>query len=398
MKRICVFTLFDNKTGRPKSAGVKFNNKTIIKHLYCHPDKKSILSIENSIKEIRRLIVDASNLRIPLVISDFKSHLKQFDLPLYSSEYNIYDMHLDAVDIGDNGIQPVLDAMCSVELLPYQKIFANAAVVYEYFERNGVLSGYFPMFPKWLQTTFSGRSKTTGFNIQGATDDNIRGIGMAPSDVFIHFDWISADIRVASIMSGDKKLSSAFENSDPYTVTMNELNKDTTNTIITREEAKKYLLKSVNSMDIEGEALVQIYPDLGRWIRRSKMVIDDPAGYMSTLLGRRFRRKSSKNDLAVINGAMQGSVAHAMQLTIRRIWEQLGDRLIAEIHDSLIVSCPGDPRSIREMINKIVSIMLYPFDGVLENNPSFPLKVSVGSMWKKWVLLETHRASGVERA
>jgi hypothetical protein len=87
-----------------------------------------------------------------------------------------------------------------------------------------------------------------------------------------------------------------------------------------------------------------------------------------------------------------------MQAVIRKIWELIDDRLIAEIHDSLVICSRKDPKSIRNAIDVVAPIMLYPFKDVLDDNPSFPLRVSIGKTWKKWVPYLTYRESGVEDA
>ena len=88
---------------------------------------------------------------------------------------------------------------------------------------------------------------------------------------------------------------------------------------------------------------------------------------------------------------MQGSVAHAMHLVLKRIWDRLPNRLIAEIHDCLVVSAAPDSTEIKAVIDIIAPIMLHPFEGVLNSNPAFPFNISIGKKWKKWKLHETHR-------
>ena len=142
-------------------------------------------------------------------------------------------------------------------------------------------------------------------------------------------------------------------------------------------------------MDFHSEALSDIYPGLGEWIMKCKSRLDGPSTSLQTILGRRFRLAHAKNQLAVLNGVMQGSVAHAMQRVVRKIWDEIGTRLITEIHDSLVVSSPRN--KIGDTVDMVADVMLHPFDGLLEDNPSFPVKVSVGKKWKKWKLLKVYR-------
>jgi hypothetical protein len=61
----------------------------------------------------------------------------------------------------------------------------------------------------------------------------------------------------------------------------------------------------------------------------------------------------------------------------------------------LVVSAAPDGAEIKAVIDIIAPIMLYPFEGVLDSNPSFPLEVSIGKKWKKWKLHKIYRESEV---
>ena len=109
------------------------------------------------------------------------------------------------------------------------------------------------------------------------------------------------------------------------------------------------------------------------------------------MLQRKFKLSRSKNELAVLNGVMQGSVAHAMQLTIRRVWEKLPTKLVGEIHDCLVMSSSLDQKEIKSIVEIVASIMRQPFEGIIKENPVFPLNVSVGKIWKKLKTFRTYR-------
>jgi len=405
MRSLYVYSLFDNVSGRPCCTGIRAGGRTIIRDLYRPGSGKTIKTINDAKKEIKDIILKVNSANKQIITSDFKSHIHHFDLPLFNKAYNVYDMHLP--DIKYSGMQSkdvmvvrkVLDKLEKSKPKEYNKIMANAAVVYQNMENNGVLLDYELVHPKWSQKTFSGRSKTTGFNIQGTTDKH--GISFPGSEnyVFIHFDWICADIRVASVLSGDSQLWHAFDQSDPYSHMQDVLTKKSTGTgTITRDECKLHLLKSINSMDTSSIALDEVYPQLGKWIKKCKRSMQNGDGNLNSLLHRKFRVKYAKNNLAVLNGAMQGSVAHAMQITIRKIWELVGDRLVAEIHDSLVICSRRDPKSIKSTIDAVAPAMLYPFKDILDDNPSFPFRVSIGKTWKKWVPYLTYRESGAKNA
>ncbi len=401
MNDLYIYTLFESG-GRPKSTGILIGNNVHIYDFYRPGAQRPIGIINKQIEIIRELIKAAYRKGVRIVTSDFKSHLTAFDLPLEIHPYNVYDLHLptlpsmDSQTKSEDVLRKILEKMKNARIYEYQKIFANAAVVYQDLENRGLTNNYERVYPAWSQKTFSGRSKTSGFNIQGFTDHHlVLPPGASDKDIIIHFDWICADIRVASLLSGDKKLQLSFDTSAPYTHMMNEINLSSLQKI-TREECKILLLKSINSMDFTSVALTHTYQELGDWILRCKKAMQEKGGYLETILKRRFRVAHAKNDLAVLNGAMQGSVAHGMQNVIRYVWERLGNRIITEIHDSLIVSAPADSAEIRSIINIIAPRMLYPFDGVLPANPHFPFKVSIGNKWRKWKLHAIYRKSGIE--
>jgi hypothetical protein len=400
MSDLYVYTLFDRKTERPRCTGIRDGDTIKIFDVYRPGGGKTIKKIDKIKKLVKQIILKADLEGRRIITSDFKSHLFSYDLPRHHREYNVYDVHLPEIKPAKSQardfevIQQVLDRMPVATPMEYQKILANAAVVYQDLEDAGLLINHSPHYPKWSQRTFSGRSKTTGFNIQGFAEDyHVVPQGGQECDVMIHFDWVCADIRVAAIMSKDQLLNKAFSHSDPYVVMMNELNSGSEEKI-TRDESKRYLLKSVNSMDFTSTALAEIYPRLGRWIRRCKETIEEGKP-LQTILDRKFKLARSKNQLAVLNGVMQGSVAHAMQLVLRRVWDKLPNRIITETHDCLVVSAAPDNTEIKAVIDIIAPIMLRPFAGVLDENPAFPFEVSIGKKWKKWKLHKIYRESEV---
>lgn len=399
MKDLFVYTLFNNN-GKPRYTGIKAGNTINIYELY-RPGARKLISVINQHKElIRDLILEVNNLDGRIITTDFKGHLAAFDLPIDFRKYNVFDLHLPDLSPSNNDendqetVKKILMKMSKSRISGYQKLLANSAVAYQDMQKRGLLNNYAPVSPQWSLKTFAGRAKSSGFNVQGFYSNNhLTTPGFTSRDVLIHFDWICADIRAAALLSNDEVLSKTFVSSDPYTYMMNIINNDSP-TKITREECKLLLLKSINSMDFNSLALSKIYTTLGDWIMRcSKITAGD--GYLETLLHRRFRTKHAKNPLAVLNGAMQGSVAHGMQNTLRRVWEKLCNRVVADIYDSLVVVSSPETNEITSTISLVTDIMLHPFEGLIESNPVFPLKVSIGRKWKKWKLYATYRESGV---
>jgi hypothetical protein len=392
---MCVYATYDNTTRKPKAVGIQFNGNTSIIPLWQPGAGKKLYVIFKNIEKIRQTIVKAAENNIQIVTTDFKDLLRAFKLPL-DMDYNVYDLHLPALKAPDitefNRIsQQVLDAMASRQVQSYQKLIADAAVAYQRLEDCGLYLNYTHVQPEWSMKTFAGRSKSLGFNIQGYYEpDMIRPPRMDDRCVLIHFDWVCADIRAASLLSGDKALEDAFIDSDPYDYILNIINDGLTDAVLDRDEAKLLMLKSINSMDVDNVVLSDIYQDLGKWITKAKAKIETN-GSLETLLGRKFRIKDAKNSLAVLNGAMQGSVAHGMHNVMAKINRVLPYNMIGDIHDSIVMASCRENADILSLIKCVIPIMSRPFAGLLESNPIFPVKVSIGERWKQWKLFKTFR-------
>ena len=390
----------DKEYKRPCTIGVRVGGKSTIYDLFRPNHKITYASCRDNLNSIKEFILTANAKSKSIITTDFKQLIKTLNLPCDNRVYKVYDLHLHK-QIGHicstgnqskdhNIVRRILEKMETADLNEYQLLISNASIVYHDIESRGIVINDLPVYPKWSLNTYSGRSKSTEFNIQGHhEEDKITAAGMMNNSVLLHFDWIAADIRVASLLSNDQKLKDSFNESDPYQYMMEIIGQG-----ITREECKVALLKSINSMDVSSVVLTQIFQRLGDWISECKHRIES-IGVLESILSRKFKMSSSKNALAMLNGVMQGSVVHAMQSVVRRVWEKLSPYMIAEIHDSLIMCVPADNSIIRSTISIVAPMMLRPFDGLLPSNPSFPLKVSVGKKWKNWKLLETHRASGV---
>lgn len=398
MSPLCVYTIFDERTDKPRHTSILDNGKYI--HIELFKGKgsgKPIGDIFSKIKKISKLIEKSEQIK-PVVISDYKKHIEQFGLNIPSRRVNVYDVHLPNIKYDDDednnkkAAEKILSKMNQSNLLEYRNILANASIVYNYIEKRGIEIGYVPYFPKWSLNTYSGRSKSTSTNIQGwSGHDLIRPPGFGENDMLIHFDWICADIRIASILSGDNTLHQSFTDSDPYQKMLEIVGDEE----MTRDQCKLYLLRSINSMDLDSVVFRDIYPNMGRWIKSCKDKVESGRSVRS-ILGRRYSLVEAKNSFAVLNGVMQGSVAHAMQSVLRRVWEQLPKRIVAEIHDSLIMASGSSSSEMKSVINIVSDIMFQPFYGVLDANPKFPVKVSVGRKWRNWRTIMIKRESGTE--
>jgi hypothetical protein len=368
------YTLFDKKH-KPLIVGIRTADRNIITPLYI--PGRSIYDITQSIKKhvqwFERSLLNGRT----IVTNDFKSILNGFKFELHKEKLSVFDIFDPLPKISNtfeelsNIVNSKLLEMQKCTLYKWQNIIANASIVYESLERQGILVGGLHQYPKWSQHTFTGRSKNIGFNLQGTSaDDDISDPSGNQFDLFVNFDWRAADIRIAAILSGDKILSQMSIESDPYMKLSEILD-------LPRSECKTMLLRAINAIDIDNP-IFQIFPTMKEWMILNKSKLDNGEA-VSSILGRKFF--NAEKPRSAFNATMQGSIAQAMQLTIRKVWE-LDFRLLVETHDSITIAC--NKNSLKYVIQTITNIMCRPFFGILNSNPVFPVRVNIGKRWCQW--------------
>jgi len=304
-----------------------------------------------------------------LVIDGFKRFLDHFNPDIPNKILDVYDTPLSdcssSLDVTD---------LLNSKKDDWQKLLANASVIYNRMEKRGVILSYKKVYPKWSVDTFSGRSKTTEVNIQGISDLPVQNVFGDYDDCFIHFDWLAADVRIAAILSKDEELLRAASQIDPYQYIADKIGG------VDRSMCKQTLLQSINSMNVSS-AILDMFPKLKSWITESseKLNANEP---LLSILGRPFTQIDGKTQRSPFNATMQGSIAHAMHSVLPKVWDIVGPRLLAEVHDSIIVSIKKS--AIKECIQKVTDEMIRPFKGVIDNDLILPVKVSVGTKWRNW--------------
>lgn len=344
--------------------------------LYLKNSGLTLFQIEETKTYIKNLIQQHV-----VVLSDFKSYVSAFDLDS-SVNFRVYDVSLPR--LLSNSYQPAelkklllygLKDIRAAEPAIWQLALARAQLAYRHLERVGFQKGYETCHSTY-ETAYTGRSRCLGDNIQGYNgEEDIKHVN-PDYKVLICFDWRAADLRVASLLSGDPLLSESFVKSDPYTALEEALNDKN----ITREQCKLELFRGIYSMDYENPA-VQYYEQFAAWIKKTVELIQQ-CGYSESILGRRFYQEADRTDKSVFNAQIQGSVAHAMHNVLYRVYKLFADFLMADIHDSLVLAT--DEKHAPVVVREVSQIMLRPFDGLLESNPVFPLRVSIGPRWKAW--------------
>jgi len=337
---------------------------------YLKGSKRKIIDIQNDVLEFKQLFNEQC------MVNDFKSHIKAFNLDKHVL-YNVFDSAIDISRSEDikKSLVDYIRLLSSTEPMVWMKLRANASIVYQHLEDVGVKFFGVLKYPQYNLGTYTGRSSTEGFNIQGSTDkDQIRSI--YDDKYFLHLDWIAADLRMAALMSGDDVMISSFNQSDPYSYISSELKE------FSRSELKSTFLKSFYSLDFKNP-IFELFPRFRSFCydRLKKLELD---GYLSSILKRRFYVGGDRSKLSVFNSQFQGSVVHLMQSSLIKIFRENPKCMITEMHDSIIAS--GSKQSMPHLLKVLSNIMYEPISGII-----MPIKISIGTEWKKWKKVKEKR-------
>lgn len=379
---VAIVTL--TKDGRPSYFYLKTGTNTIQFDIFRvgQPKKVSdVFKIFNGVKEVLSWAMNGQ-----LISPNIGSLLRSFELPELSSTSQCYDVGLPAISACKTAeedaklCENIANLACTMQIAPYQSILAKAQSAYCGLERSKLLLNYELVEPKWCFETFSGRSKSTGFNIQGwSNPDRVRQPSLDENVILLHFDWICADLRAASVLSQDPDLVESFVSGDPYTYLSKKLVGDNS----MRDNAKILLLKTINSLDHDNELVEATYPKMCGWL--GNLLSDIHMTSKSyNIVGRPFTLSKERNERSLLNAVLQGSVASAMQSVVWNVKQLYSDYIVCDIHDGLVLSIPKQKSIVSDVIDKVSDIFSRPFKGILDNDPFFPYRISVGETWKEW--------------
>lgn len=361
-----VVVLSWNNHGKPINYSI-FKDKILIKSadLWKIGTKKKICDV---VKDESILIKLLSSLD-DFVIVNYKKFIDYFKINFKSAfDYpgNVdVDKHLEFVNENYDEFGKI-----------WQKIRASAVKVYHKIEKRGVMLEYKNLFPYYDLDVFSGRSSTNGFNVQGCNKEYNIKHSNAKNNIFIHFDWIAADARIAAILSKDQDLLSSYIDSDPYSYIVKILDSS-----VDRDACKSEFMQAVYGLNPDHEILA-VFPGFRDWIAEKVNDLKNN-GYVRSILGRKYVTDNTiKGNRRAFNSIMQGSVAHAMNVVLDKVDTKHNDIILTEQHDSLTV-CTSE-FLLLDIIKSVSNIMLHPFEGILEENPSMPLRVHVGKRWREY--------------
>ena len=361
-----VITVFAGYPPRPMITAI-YDGKVEVVPLYLKGTKRSLYDVHKDIDAISERISTSEY----VLLNDAKSHLQSFDIQTLEM-FQINPAIPPGLNLGQykrlfNALLPL-----KVEKDYWRRLIAMASTTYAMMESRPIYVDEKRVYPRYSLDTFSGRSRCTNFNIQGAPEDiPIKADG----DLFVCLDWVSADLRVAAAMSGDENLTEMFRDSDPYSNIAGLLK-------IPRSECKILLLRTLYALDLES-AILDLFPTLKKWIE-NKLIELETTGYLTSLLGRPFRLKT-RDQRSVFNATLQGTVAHAMQSVLWKIQKDLGRFLLTETHDSVVFVCN------RIVLTKLLRLATPIMNKPLDKLPRLPFKAYIGKEWKRWKLYKAYK-------
>lgn len=262
----------------------------------------------------------------------------------------------------------------SIDCGPWTTIKGMASIVYSLLEKRGVRYGREIRHPLYDTKVFSGRSKSSSFNIQGTMKGDPVYHPDPECDYFVCFDWVSADLRMAGIFSNDEFINNSFIDSDPYTKMSDLLSTD--ELIITRDDCKQQFLHGFYSMNPNSPFMV-LTEGLKQWMISKKDQYESDYAF-TTYMGMPIPKDEIRKSF---NAIVQGSVAEAVQSALIMFAHKGMDNIITETHDSMVIACKFE--DVEKWVEHGSKIMNKPFR-LMGDGTSLPVKISIGKTWGKW--------------
>jgi len=365
------YVSLDYENGRPLRVRIYDykGGRFVESALYAKGTGLNLNKIDARCDRIRQIFIAALEGKASILTHDFNETIRFFDLPLdKDAEYEVYDAAAPL---------PEVEVPRMREGREWQRLLANASVVYRDMEVRGLWHNEIPRNPKW-GFTITGRSRCEVFNIQGLPhQDDVLSVVRVPdlpeNGRLIHFDWISADFLMVAHMSGDQAMLKSFESSDPYLHLSRELDRP-------RGECKRLLLENFYGFNTSSEVF-EVYPELKRWLL-ARMLELRKSGRLRTIMDREFvlEQDNHKEHRKVLNYTVQGSTAHMMHATLNKLWRMPHVTLLADLHDGIVLGCPDGAQL--QLLKSARGVVGCPAGW------NMPFRVSmcrVSDGWHRWV-------------
>lgn len=235
-----------------------------------------------------------------------------------------------------------------------------------------------------LHRTATGRLSSSDPNLQNIPrDSSVRNLFVAPEgESLLVFDYDQIELRVMCMFSHDPKMSQFFvDGTDIHTGTAAVVFQKKPEDVTSEERqigkgvnflmgygggAKKLALTTGIDEDFAKEIINNYhkqYSGLTKW-KQSALLKARSTGYVSTMSGRRRRLPDLHNpedglraqaERQAINAIVQGSAADICKIAMVdtfKAFEGTGARLLVQVHDELLATCPEDK------VDEIIPIMM----------------------------------------
>lgn len=190
----------------------------------------------------------------------------------------------------------------------------------------------------------------------------------------ISADWSQVEMRLIAHITKDEELLKIFnEGRDVYKEVAKELS-------ISRGEAKPLTLGYAYGMGGDyKDRYMEKYKGVKRWQEWTKRKLEKD-GYVRTMFGR--KRRLDADDWRAIrqgyNAQIQGSGADLLKLAMIKLEKKLKKgKLLASIHDEVIVECPD------EYIEQEKEIVKDVMEKVVKMKVPLKAEIKVGKYWRK---------------
>ncbi len=225
--------------------------------------------------------------------------------------------------------------------------------------------------------------------------------------VFVDADYSQIELRILAHMSGDEKLIAAYNSGeDIHRITASQVFhvpvEEVDSTLRSKAKAVNFgIVYGISSFGL-GQGLniskkeaaeyidryFETYPGIKAFLD-GLIALAREKGYAETLFGRRrpipelessnFMQRQFGERIAM-NSPIQGTAADIMKIAMIRVEdrlcrEELGSKLILQIHDELLIEAPLDEK---EYIKKLLKEEM---EGAVDFKVSLPAEVSEGGDW-----------------
>ena len=349
-------------------------SKRITFNVFATGYNTTVYQAEKSIHKVNDLIDAAANGGHRVLVYNWRNWLRATRKYAKNTALWYCDRIFDPVnEIKADSIEQLSEEVIKIKPAMWMSTYANAALTYEWMEKNPILINGFRAYSHWNYDSYSGRSKSFERPLQNLEEGtHIADPINMERDRIVTVDWKAADLIIAAYLSGDQVLVDKIINGDIYSEFQDSADD--------RQDTKRAILSALYRADDSTLAAVSI--KLAQWVAQQiEIVKTDNA--VESYFGRRYSVTESGNRsvLSVFNAQIQGAIALAMMRVLPKIQVIPGASLLFETHDAVTVAARAE--SVPSVIKSMCEIMYRPFSGMNINGleVKMPVTFSCGKLY-----------------